>query len=276
MKSMHFIHTIILSIIEGITEFLPISSTGHLLIAERLLNFKDESGVFTVVIQFGAVLAAAWYFRKDLINTTKQFIRGDKDARRFYWHVLLGLVPAGVLGLVLEATTGLLTSPIVIALSLIIGGVILWVVENIYASKHRVADEPTTLYASVTRRQAALVGLGQCFSLIPGVSRSGSTIVAGLMTGMSRASATTFSFYLSIPLLAAASALKIVKHKNDLNMVPGGSIQLLVGTAATFVSAFIVVSWLLKYVSNHSLKPFAYYRILFGALLLVLLGTGFL
>ncbi len=271
---MHFIHTIILSIIEGLTEFLPISSTGHLLIAEKAIGFKDVEDVFTVVIQLGAVAAAAWYFKDDIIATTKMVFKGNKKARAFYLHVLIGLIPAGLLGLVLEATVGLPTSPVVIAVALIVGGVILWATEQ-WHTPAEAAESVGIRYDSISRKQALLVGIGQCVSLIPGVSRSGSTIVTGLWVGMNRQTATAFSFYLSIPLLVAASALKIVKHHEVLRMLPGGPVQLALGLVVTFFVALVVVTWLLRYVSRHSLKGFAYYRIALGALLLVLVFVGY-
>lgn len=273
---MHFLHTVILAIVEGLTEFLPVSSTGHLLIAERLLGFKDQADVFTVVIQFGAVLAASWFFRDDIVSTSRLFLKGNKKARQFYMNVLVGLIPAGLIGFALEASIGIPKSPIIIALALIIGGVVLWVVEDQYGKAHAGSTQEETIkYGSITRRQAIIVGLCQCLSLIPGVSRSGSTIAAGLVSGMNRATATAFSFYLSIPLLAAASLLKILKHRHDVQNLPGGMTQLVFGVFVTFLVAFVVVGWLLKYVSKHNLKPFAYYRVIFGVIVLILAMSGF-
>ena len=148
-----------------------------------------------MVIQFGAVLAASWFFKDDIITTTKHALKGNKKARRFYMNVLLGLIPAGLIGFVLEATVGLPKSPVVIALALILGGIVLWLVEERYGKVTENTKEAQggIRYESITRRQAVLVGLSQCLSLIPGVSRSGSTIAAGLVGGLNRATATAFS-----------------------------------------------------------------------------------
>lgn len=269
---MQILHIIILGILEGLTEFLPISSTGHLLVAEKLLHFKDEASLFTVVIQFGAILAAAWYFRKDLVYIVKQVFARDSFMLNFAKNVLIGIVPAGIVGLVLEKTIGLPDSLMLVATSLIIGGVVLWVVENHYSVKPLKDGEVN--YEAITPKRALVIGLAQCLSLIPGVSRSGSTIVSGMLSGLDRKTATVFSFYLSIPLMLAASLIKLKDGSSKISLISGGSVGLIVGTIATGITAFIVVKWLLQYVQKNNFKPFAYYRIGFGALLFLLLALG--
>ena len=269
---MQLLYVVILGIIEGLTEFLPISSTGHLLVAEKLLHFKDEASLFTVVIQLGAILAAAWYFRKDLIYIVRQIFARDSFMLGFARNVVIGIVPAGIIGLILEKTIGLPDSIMLVATSLVLGGVVLWVVENHYTVKPLKDGEVN--YESITAKRALIVGLAQCLSLIPGVSRSGSTIVGGMLCGLDRKTATVFSFYLSIPLMLAASLLKLKDGSSKISLISGGSVGLIVGTVATGVTAFIVVKWLLQYVQKNSFKPFAYYRIGFGSLLFLLLALG--
>lgn len=261
---------IILGIVEGLTEFLPISSTGHLLLTEKALGYKDEASIFSTIVQVGAIFAAAWFFRYTIITTVKNLLAGKKEARSFLLHVLIGLIPAGIFGLILEKLDVIPRSPTVIAAALILGGIGLWWVE------HR---QPTRIvkkevdYSQLSITSSIKIGLWQCLALIPGVSRSGATIAGGLLSGLDRATATGYSFFLSMPLLAAASLLKAVKYSGELSSLPGGIPALAIGTLASFVSAFIVVSWLLKYIQTHSFKPFAYYRIALGALILILVVT---
>jgi undecaprenyl-diphosphatase len=264
---MEIIKVIILGIIEGLTEFLPISSTGHVIVAEKLLHFRDEAALFTVVVQIGAILAAALYFRKDLVYIIKSLLKKDKYMQKFALNVLIGLLPAGLLGLLIEKFTSIPDSLVVISISLIIGGIVLLLVEN-YA--HIAPPKDTDIdYDSVTPKRSLYVGLAQCLALIPGVSRSGATIVGGMLSGLDRRTAAVFSFYLGIPLMLAASALKLAKHHSELSSLPAGSTGLIIGVIASFVSGYLVVSWLLKYIQTHDFRGFAYYRIMFGSILLV-------
>ena len=233
---------IILGVIEGATEFLPISSTAHLVVSEKLLGFKDEASLFTVVVQLGAILAAAWYFRKDLANIFKKLVSGDKPTKRFVVNVFLGLLPAGLIGLIVE--------------------------------NHLHTQLPKTDsidYAQITPKRSLTVGFAQALAIIPGVSRSGATIVSGMLSGLDRKTATVFSFYLSIPIMLAASALKLKDDHTKIHLITGGNIGVIVGTTVAFVSAFMAVKWLLRYVQTHNLKPFAYYRIVLGLVILCLL-----
>jgi undecaprenyl-diphosphatase len=206
------LHALLLGIIEGITEFLPISSTGHLIVSEKLLGFKDYKDLFAVVIQVGAIAAVIWYYRRDLWAKTLGLFRGEKAAINFWKILVIGTIPAGLLGLLFDKVSESITTPLVVALALIIGGVILWMVDNrpVHAS-----DDPVQL-EHITTKQAALIGLGQCIAMIPGVSRSGATIVSGLAVKLNRPTATAFSFYLSIPVLVLASAYKLAKYNSEI------------------------------------------------------------
>lgn len=269
---MHIIHAIILGIIEGITEFLPISSTGHLILAEKALNFKDVQDVFTVVVQSGAIAAVIWYFRNDLWQRIVGLARRERQALVFWKLLIIGTVPAGVFGLLLESSMEKLTTPTVVAFALILGGIVLWLVDRKPVSAQ--AKVQTVEWHSISVRRALLVGLGQCVAIIPGVSRSGATIVTGLATGLNRPTATALSFYLSIPILLAASALKVLKHGDAFASIPGGGAALIVGLVAAFFTALAAVAWLLKYVSHHNFKSFAYYRVLLGIIILAMVSSG--
>lgn len=266
---------IILGVIEGVTEFLPISSTGHLVVAERLLNFKDNQDLFTVVIQLGAIAAVVWFYRRDLAEKNAGLARRDPEAIRFWKLLAVGTIPAGVVGLLLDKSMNALTTPTVIAAALIGGGIVLWLADQRTIPGRRARDERVD-FREVSFKRALIVGLGQCVAIIPGVSRSGATIVSGLYSGMNRPTATAFSFYLSIPVLVLASIYKLYKYGDSLHTLPGGLGALVVGLVFAFITALLAVSWLLKYISHHSFRPFAYYRIAAGVLILALLGLNIL
>lgn len=266
---MEFIKPLVLGIIEGITEFLPISSTGHLLIANKILDFKDDSEVFTVVIQLGAILAALWYFRHEIKHLLQGAIHGNKEDKNFIGKVFIGLLPAGCIGFLVEATVGLPNSLLLVGTALVVGGIILWATEK-WIDSSPLDKESEINYNSITYKKALIVGVSQSLAIIPGVSRSGATIVSALLCRINRPTATAFSFYLSVPLITAASALKIVKDFSAIRSISGGLPALTIGTLVAFISAFIAVTWLLKYVQKHDYKPFAYYRILLGIILLLL------
>ncbi len=257
------LHALILGVVEGLTEFLPVSSTGHLILAGDLLNFNDEKGkVFEIVIQFGAILAVAWEYRAK-IGRVVMGLRREREARRFVLNLVIAFMPLAVLGLlfhkVIKAT---LFQPLPVALAFIVGGfVILWAERR----QHRIRIETVDQLDAV---DAFKLGLAQTLALIPGTSRSGATIIGGLLFGLSRQAATEFSFFLAIPTLTAASFYQLYKERalfsvDDLGMFA-------VGFVAAFVSAFICVRWLLRYISHHDFVPFAWYRIAFG---LVVLAT---
>jgi undecaprenyl-diphosphatase len=259
---------IILGIVEGLTEFLPVSSTGHLIIAGDILNFKDAQDIFTVVIQVGAIAAVIWYFRNDLAQRITGLLQRDKQAIRFWTLLVIATIPAGILGLLLDTYMEKITVPVVVAWALIVGGIILWLVDR----KPVVQREIKPNIDGITTKQAWLVGLAQCVAMIPGVSRSGATIVGGLGAGMDRPTATAFSFYLSIPVLVMASAYKLVVHRDTVGDISGGLVAILVGILFAFITALAAVSWFLHYVSRHNFKPFAYYRIALGIIILIWLA----
>jgi len=249
---------LILGIVEGVTEFLPISSTGHLILAGDLLGASDERwNVFNIVIQTGAMLAVVWEYRA-------RFFRIDVA---LYRNLFVAFLPAAVFGLLFsKIIKGYLFHAVPVALAFIVGGIIILLVERNPRAQIRVeaASEMTWL-------DALKVGFAQCFALIPGTSRSGATIIGGMLFGLSRKAATEFSFFLAVPTLVAAGAYDLFKHRtlfstNDLPMFG-------VGSVAAFVSAFVVVRWLIRYVATHDFKPFAWYRIAFG--LIVLLTAHF-
>ena len=278
---MEIFQAIILGIVEGLTEFLPISSTGHLIIAERAIGFKDTAELFTVVIQIGAIAAVMWYYRTDLTGRVSGLIKREATAKRFWLNVLVATIPAGVIGLLLDSTLQKHSVPRTVAISLILGGIILWLVEQYHQKDdpdrpRQMGRRPEARLDSITPRQALGIGVAQITSLVPGVSRSGATIVGGLLSGLDRVTATAFSFYLSMPVIILASCYKIVKEYDAITHLPGGIAALGVGIVTSFITGLMAVSWLLGYVSRHNFKGFAYYRIVFGFFILVLLSMGFL
>lgn len=262
------LQAIILGIVEGLTEFLPVSSTGHLILTEHILGFVDSKEIFTVVIQVGAIAAVIWYFRHDLAQRIAGLLKRDKQAIRFWTLLAIGTIPAGLLGLLIEAQMERLTTPTVVAWALIIGGIVLWLVDR--KPVERKKDEPKI--DKIGFKQAWYVGIGQCLALVPGVSRSGATIISGLFAGMDHATATAFSFYLSIPVLVLASGYKLVKHADAIGDISGGVAAIALGVVAAFFTALAAVAWLLRYISRHNFRPFAYYRVVLGIIILVWLG----
>lgn len=260
------LQAIFLGIVEGLTEFLPISSTGHLLVAEHAIGYQDAAKTFTVVIQLGAITAVIWYFRKDIWQKLMGLFQGDKNAVSFLVNIIIATLPAAIAGLLLEKTFDKYATLPVVALALIWGGfAILFIEDTHYAKK----PSKSMNLDSVKPLQALKIGTVQILALIPGISRSGATIMGGLVSGLNRVTATAFSFYLSIPILVLAGTYKLAKGWDDLSTISGGGGALLVGTLVSFISAFIAIRWLLKYVSTHNFKPFAYYRITVGIIILV-------
>src|SRR3989440_4371391 len=247
------VYALILGVVEGITEFLPISSTGHLILASALLGATDERWkVFNIVIQTGAMLAVVWEYRA-------RFFRIDIA---LYRNLAIAFIPAAVLGLAFSKyIKGYLFHAVPVALAFIVGGVVILLVER-RTLRARVESTRT-----MTSLDALKVGIAQCFALIPGTSRSGATIIGGMLFGLSRRAATEFSFFLAVPTLLAAGAYDLWKNRalfaaRDLPMFA-------VGLAAAFVSAFVVIRWLIRYVATHDFRPFAWYRIVFGAVVLL-------
>ena len=267
---MIILQAIFLGIIEGLTEFLPISSTGHLVVAEKLIGYKDAAELFTVVIQIGAIAAIIWHFRQDLIDKVTGLFKKDKQVLRFWQLWILATIPAGIAGLLLDKHLSKFATPGVVAISLILGGLVIWAIENYHQAK---PSRATPQLDKLTTKQALQVGCYQIVSLIPGVSRSGATIMGGLVSGLDRVTATTLSFYLSLPILILAGGYKLLKDGDKISQITGGSMALVLGTVAAFVSALIVVKWLIKYVSHNDFKIFAYYRVALGALILIVLAV---
>ncbi len=257
MDFMPLLHALILGIVEGLTEFLPISSTGHLILVGDLLGFNDDKGkLFEIVIQVGAILAVCWEYRARITSVLGGLLT-QKKARRFVFNVFLGFLPAAVLGLLFGKTVKMyLFNPVSVATAFIVGAfMIIWAEKREHVVEVRSVDEMGWM-------DAMLVGCAQCLALVPGTSRSGATIIGGLFFGLSRQAATEFSFFLAIPTLFAASAYELYKDRALLSTDDMG--MWVVGFAASFVSAFLCVRWLLRYISNHSFMVFAVYRIVFG------------
>ncbi len=262
---------LVLGIVEGLTEFLPISSTGHLIVAGSLLGYTGEQAkVFEIVIQAGAILAVCWEFRVRLVRVLGGLFR-DARANRFAINVIVAFLPAAVLGLLLgRYIKAALFSPVPVAVAFVVGAlVILW-------AERRQRERPDTVRIddvdAMRWTDALKVGCAQALALIPGTSRSGATIIGGMLFGLSRRAATEFSFFLAIPTLLAACAYEAIKNRHLLAAadLPGFG----VGFAAAFVSAFFCVRWLIRFVSHHDFTPFAWYRIAFGALILVTAYAG--
>ncbi len=252
----------ILGLVEGATEFLPISSTGHLIIAGDLLNFNDGKGnVFEIVIQLGAILAVCFEFRKRLVNTVVH-MTNDASAQGFTINLIIAFIPAALLGLMFhDFIKQYLFSPITVAIALIIGGFAILLIEK-YTS-HSATDQIET----ITKTQALKIGLAQSLALVPGVSRAGATILGGMVFGLTRQTATEFSFFLAIPIMFAATAYDLIKSWNMLSVADLPLFA--VGFITAFLSALLVIKVLIKYVANHDFTAFAWYRIIFGTAVLL-------
>ena len=266
---------LILGIVEGLTEFLPISSTGHLILVGDLLNFNDERGkAFEIIIQFGAILAVCWEYRERLLSVINTLF-SSKQSQKFVLHVIIACIPAMGLGLIFgKLIKAHLFSPVPVASAFIVGAFVIFWAEyrQTKASTMRQIDSIDQL----TALDALKVGLAQCAALIPGTSRSGATIIGGMLFGLPRAVATEFSFFLAIPVIGGATAYELLKIANSSQAFGFAEFAptLLVGFVAAFISAFICVRWLIHYVAHHNFIPFAWYRIIFGVLVLVTSYTG--
>ncbi len=267
MEIAPLVKALILGVVEGLTEFLPISSTGHLILVGDLLGFNDEKGkIFEIAIQTGAMLAVVWEYRAKFASVLAG-LPSAPAARRFALNVMVAFVPAAVLGLLLgSAIKATLFRPVPVAIAFIVGAlVILWAERRRHSVRVESVDD-------MTWRDALKVGIAQCFALIPGTSRSGATIIGGLLFGLSRRAATEFSFFLAVPTLVAAGAYDLYKNRGLLEVHDAGMFA--VGVAAAFVSAFFCIRWLLRYIARHDFTIFAWYRIVFGGLVLLTAYTG--
>ena len=262
MDAMIVLHALILGIVEGLTEFLPVSSTGHLILVGDLLNFNDEKGkVFEIVIQLGAILAVVWEYRAK-IGEVIVGLPHQREAQRFAINLVIAFLPLAVLGLLFhKAIKAHLFQALPVAGAFIIGAfVILWAERRQHTVRITSIDQLSPM-------DAFKLGIAQAFALIPGTSRSGATIIGGMLFGLSRRAATEFSFFLAIPTLIAATGYQVFKERalfsaDDIGMFA-------VGFVAAFVSAFFCVRWLLRYISSHDFTPFAWYRIAFGVLVII-------
>jgi len=260
---------VILGIVEGLTEFLPISSTAHLLIVSDLLGFQNNiGGTFEIFIQIGAIFAVVAYYANDLLAQARA-LTTSATTRRFWLAILLAFLPAAVVGIALRSWIKqvLFASPSVIAWALILGGIVLIVIERLPKPAVRAQN-----VEQVSFGQALGIGVAQVLALVPGVSRSGASMVGGILGGLDRRTATAFSFYLAIPTLGAATLFDLLR---SLDQISGSDIgRLLLGAVVAGVVAWISIGWLLRYVAGHSFVAFGIYRIVAGALILVLVAVG--
>jgi len=265
--------TLIMGVVEGLTEFLPISSTGHLILTEHLLGFEgmeEKMKVFEIVIQAGAIFAVCWEYRTRIMAVLAGLF-SDRKQQRFAMNVVIAFLPAAVLGvLFIKAIKSVLFAPVPVALAFIIGAfVILWVEKR---EKANPGMARINSIDDVTPVDALKIGLAQSFGLIPGTSRSGATIMGAMIFGLSRKVATEFSFFLAIPTLLGATVFSLYKERALLSAADLPLFSL--GSVAAFISAFLCVRWLLRYISTHTFTAFAWYRIAFGLVVLITGYTG--
>ncbi|MFL6675521.1 MAG: undecaprenyl-diphosphate phosphatase [Massilia sp.] len=260
---------LIMGLVEGFTEFLPISSTGHLILAGSLLDFTGEKvKVFEIAIQAGAILAVMWEYRAR-IATVLSGLASDARQQKFVVNLIVAFLPAALLGFLFnKAIKARLFAPVPVALAFIVGALVILWAERRHKTLPAAARIETV--DDMTLADALKVGCAQAFALIPGTSRSGATIIGGMLFGLSRKAATEFSFFLAIPTLLAATAYSVIKERALLS---SADLPLFgIGGIAAFVSAFLCVRWLLRYISSHDFTAFAWYRIVFG---LVILATAY-
>ncbi len=259
------IKAIILGIIEGITEFLPISSTGHLILANNMIDFTGEfANIFSVVIQMGAILSVLIYFYKDLLP--KSLEKNElQDFFSLWTKVAVGCVPAAVIGLSFEDIIDeYLFNPLTVAIALVIGGIWILIIDKDNRSSAKVDS-----MKEMTYKTALLIGFFQCLALIPGMSRSGMTIVGSLILGTSRKLAAEFSFFMAIPLLAGAGLLKLLK--NSVSFSAQQWVAIGTGSLVSFIVALLVISFLMNFIKKHNFRPFAVYRVILGIIIIVMI-----
>ncbi len=265
---------IILGVVEGLTEYLPVSSTGHLILATELLGFEAEKwALFNVAIQPGAILAIVVLYWRTFRDVLVGLFQRDETALRFARNLLIAFAPAVVLGLALgDIIDALLENATVVAWALIIGGVAIVAIEKVVkVAPAPEVERPEQMVAGVSLKQSIMIGLIQCLAIIPGVSRSGATIMGAVALGVDRKTAADFSFFLAVPTLAGATALQLFKHKDQVQPAMIGNI--LIGAAVSFVVAVVVVKLFVAFVQRHGFAPFGWYRIIAGAAALVWLGA---
>lgn len=262
-----FFKAMIMGLIEGITEFIPVSSTAHLLIASYLINFNSiKNQLFEIVIQFGAILAITIVYRHKIFDIIKN-IRSNSTDQKFLLNIIIAFLPAILFGALFHKFIKLyFFNPLVIALSMLIGGFIILIVEKFYQKNISQNKE----MKEINIKSSLLIGLFQCLAMIPGVSRSGATIIGAMFLGVSRAKATEFSFFLAIPTIFSASIFDLYKNHQDLTLE---NIELIIfGSVIAFLSSLIVIKWLISFVAKNNFLIFATYRIIIGALILLIIS----
>lgn len=269
-----WIKVVLLGIVEGVTEFLPISSTGHLIVAAEAVVLQESlTGVFEIFIQIGAVIAVIIYYWQSLWQQVRT-VRTSPETQRLWIGVIVAFIPAASIGLLFnDQIEAVLFSPTVVAVALIVGGVMFLVIENFFTTPPSEDDDSKPLDdAPLTLRQALIVGCWQVLALIPGMSRSGMSIIGGMLAGLDRQRSTQFSFYLAIPTLGGATVYTLLR---SLDTITANDLALLfLGAAVSGVVAWLSIAWLLRYISKNSFVPFGYYRIAVGILILLLVQTG--
>ena len=281
-SALYLIKAFFLGIIEGLTEFIPVSSTGHLILVGDWINFSSSSGkVFEVVIQFGSILAVMWIFRARLWRLIHGAVTGVRSEMLFIRNLLIAFLPAAVIGaLFIKTIKSVFYHPGVVVVTLVLGGLImLWVERRVPhapgdqpgAADDTAADEKATARTleQISWRQALGVGLAQCLAMVPGTSRSGATIIGGMIAGIQRKTATEFSFFLAMPTMLGAAVFDLYKNIDLLTRHDLSGIA--VGFVAAFLSALVVVRVVLRFVSNHTYRVFAWYRIVFGLIVMATL-----
>ena len=273
-QTIYLVKAFFLGILEGLTEFLPISSTGHLILVGKWIEFSsNEAKVFEIVIQLGSILAVVWIFRARLIKMIVGTLRLDPTELAFTRNLLLAFLPSAIVGLLfIKAIKALFFHPGVVAITLFLGGLImLWVERTRPDGQTHTNNISARTLDQISWKQALIVGCAQCLSMIPGTSRSGSTIIGGMMAGIERKTATEFSFFLAIPTMLAAASYDLYKHGNLLSQQD--MLAIAVGFVSAFISAMLVVRAILAFVSRHTYRIFAWYRILLSLIVTIWLFT---
>lgn len=261
MDALLYVKAAILGLVEGATEFLPVSSTGHLILVGDWLRFTGPTAeTFEIFIQLGAILAVVWFYRATLVNVVRHWLDNPVE-RHFLWNLIIAFLPAALVGFVLhDWIKDHLFNPLTVAAALVVGGLIILAIER-WRPRSRVET-----VADMPHVTALEIGLAQILALFPGVSRSGATIMGGMVVGVSRVAATEFSFFLAIPVMFAATLYDLFKSRHLLHAGDAGVFG--VGFVVAFLSALVVVKWLIHFVAHHDFKGFAWYRIAFGLLVL--------
>lgn len=266
-----YLKAVILGIVEGLTEFLPVSSTGHLIVFGSLLDYTgQEADTFYIAIQAGAIVAVCWYYRERIVRICKGLFT-EPAQQKLAWNTIIAFLPAAVIGvMVAKYIKEWLFNPVSVATALVIGGIIILIVER-YQDKKSYIPRVATM-DDMSWKDALKVGFLQCLAMIPGTSRSGATIIGGLVIGLSRTAATEFSFFLAIPTIFGATVYELWQSRDFLS---ADSLPVIsIGFVVSFFSALIVVRWLLHYVARHDFSAFGWYRIFFGGVILVTWMTG--